>query len=507
VYFIGLDVGTSGLKAGVIDHRGNIISSEYWETSYKSKEPSRMEQDVDEILKNTIAITKEIVDKSEVMSGDIGGVVLDGQMGGVIGIDSEFNSITGLDMNLDMQSEKYNVYMHEKFGNLLSRTTCGSPLNGQKILKWKRENPETYRQINKFVTLSGYIAGKMAGLHGKDAFIDYTLLAFFGLENAKDLTWSDELCSNLGIERQKLPDIVNPQQIIGGVDQRIAGECGLKTGTPIFAGAGDQAAGLLGAGLITPGSVTDVSGSSTLLFLCVDRFVPDTTNSTVMYIPSVKQGIYHAFTYINGGGISPTWFLDVFMGDKGCKHEDRFSDLAVVASKLPPGSDNLIFIPYFGGRHCPYDIKLRGGWIGLNWGHKTEHLYRAILEAIAYDNCLGFSRLKEVFPDIEIDEILVTGGGSNNPLWNQIKADVFGKRFKRLGGYEFAIRGCGMIAAYGAGIYHDLDSAVSEMGGEIEGEVYYPDMKNNEKYLKYFDIFQNIIKRDLQKTFHLLYKD
>ncbi|KPJ87782.1 MAG: hypothetical protein AMS17_07585 [Spirochaetes bacterium DG_61] len=505
IYFMGLDIGTSGLKAGMIDTQGNVTASAYWKTRCVSTEPGRMKQNVVEILTDTLKIVKEVIQKAQVKSEDVGAVVLDGQMAGIVGVDEEFASVTGLDSNLDMQSEKYNSVMHDRFGELLTKITCGSPLNGQKVLKWKRDYPEVYQKVYKFVTLNGYVAGRMAGLSGEDAFIDHTLLAFFGLESARELNWSEEMCEILDVEMEKLPTVVPSYKVVGYINKQTADLSGLKQGTPVLAGAGDQAAGFLGVGILEPGQIIDVTGSSTLLSMCVNGFIPDLKNSTIMYIPSVKKDIYYAFTYINGGGMSLPWYVESILGGGAPSDKGLYDELTELASRLPPGSDGLIFIPYFGGRQCPFDVRVRGGWLGLNWGHRREHLYRAVLESIAYDSYLGFQAIMEMFPDLKAGEILVSGGGSKNSLWNQIKADVFGVNFRRLEGYEYAIRGCGMIAAYGCGVYSDLESAISHMSGSREGNIFFPNKESNRKYARYCEIFKQILSRDLQLTlYHLL---
>ena len=508
MYFIGVDLGTSGLKAGIIDEYGNIISSSYWETTFTSAQPGQMEQNIDDFFNNTLQIIGEIVEKAKIIPSEIGGVVIDGQMGSVIGIDREYNSVTGLDMNLDLSSEKYNVYMHQNFGDLLAGVTCGSPLNGQKIMWWKEVNPDFYKHIYKFITLNGYIAGKLAGLKADEAFIDHTLLAFSGIDDARELDWSEEICDRLNIDMSKLPEVVSPWKIVGGIDKKSAVKCGLKEGTPVFAGAGDQAVGFLGTGLIQPGSLIDVSGSSTILSLCVDRFVPDIENHAVMYIPSVKKGLYYAFTYINGGGIALKWFMDEFCGRNKNNIQltvkDAYDEITKKAARVPPGSGGLLFIPYFGGRQCPYDSSIRGGWIGLNWGHRKEYLYRAILESIAFDFRLGYKHIKNIFTEIDIHDILVTGGGSKSEIWNQIKADVMGMRYIRLGSYEYNLRGCGIIAAFGSGLYDTIDSAVLKMENNMYEKIYVPDMDNHKIYTQYFHVFENAFQKNLIDTFHSL---
>lgn len=262
---------------------------------------------------SALGIIKDILEKSKISSKNIASISLSGQMGGVIGIDKNFNSITGLDMGLDIRSEKYNDYIHKKFKKQLRGITCGSPRNIPKILWWKNENPEIYKRIIKFVTLSGYIGGKLTGLLGSEAYIDYTTLSFFGGEDILKLDWSDEICKLLDLDMRKLPKVVPPWEVIGKLNKSSAEKCGLLNGTPVVYGAGDQPAGWLGTGLLTPGVMLDVSGSLVILFLVVDRFIPDIENGSVMYIPSIIPNIYYAFVYINGGGICLRWFRDHFL--------------------------------------------------------------------------------------------------------------------------------------------------------------------------------------------------
>ena len=173
-YFIGIDLGTNGIKAGVIDNSGSVICSDYRETKLISKRPGMMEQDPDEFIENTLKIIKEVTVKSSIEKEKIKAISIDGQMGGIIGIDSAYRSITGYDMGLDTRSEKYNEFLHSHYNDFLRLKTCGSPINLPKILWWKNENPQVYKRIKKFVTLNSYVAGNICSLNSSDAFIDYT---------------------------------------------------------------------------------------------------------------------------------------------------------------------------------------------------------------------------------------------------------------------------------------------------------------------------------------------
>ena len=486
--FLGADLGTSGIKAGVVDAEGHVLASLYWDTEISSSGPGRMEQSPEALYAQTLRIIRAVVEKAGVEASVIQAIALAGQMGGVIGVDRDFVSVTGLDMGLDVRSEKYNALIHRHNGELLRSLSCGSPRNAPKIMWWKREQNATYRKVATFVTMSGFVAGKLAGLKADEAFLDYTLLAFFGNEDARRHTWSEELSRAFELDLQKFPRVVAPWDIVGKLSATAAGECGLMGGTPVVAGAGDQPAGLLGGGFLRPGVLCDVSGSSTLLFQCVDSYRPDTQRGAVVYIPSVLKDRYHALSYINGGGIALSWFRDTLLGRSS---QEGYEELTRGAAALSPGADGLLFIPYFGGRQCPYDADFRGGWLGMNWGHRPEHLFRSMLEGLTYDCVLGLRHLRELFPETDVPELISYGGGSRNRLWSQIKADVLGLPVRCRESYNFAIVGCALLAARALGMITDL-TAVPQT--EPEGSpVYLPNTAAVQRYAGYVRAFENCL--------------
>lgn len=499
VFFAGVDLGTSGIKAGVIGEEGDILAQVYWDTELVSSGPGKMEQDPDFFYYRTLQILHAALEQSGVNPSDIAGLAIDGQMGGIIGIDAEFNSITGLDMGLDIRSERYNALLHEEYGENLAGVTCGSPRNTPKMMMWRREHPEVYGKVRKFVTLSGYVTGKLAGLDAGNAFIDYTLLSFFGNEDARRLSWSEELTRALELDMEKLPRVVDPWDAVGKLTEEAARESGLPAGLPVMAGAGDQPAGYLGAAFLRPGQLLDVSGSTTLMCCSVDSFIPDREEHTVMYMPSVVKGKYTAFTYINGGGISLKWFRDEFAA--GLSWEDLSGRITAIA----PGSGGLLFIPYFGGRQCPYNSELRGSWIGLNWGHTKAHLFRAVLEGLSYDYAAGLEAIAKLFPECDMRALDGTGGGSANAIWNQIKADVLNIPYRQLGDYQFALRGCALIIGYSLGIFPDMQKAAEVMNKQNERKIFEPDSQQAGAYRALIEIFKGAAASSIEETMHRLH--
>jgi xylulokinase len=217
----------------------------------------------------------------------------------------------------------------------------------------------------------------------------------------------------------KLPRIVPPTERIGGVVGEFATETGLVEGTPIIAGCGDTIASMMGAGVIEPGRAFDVAGTASVFSVCVDSFRPDTISHTLMTARSVFPGVYYAYAYINGGGMCLDWFRDNFS-----KEDETLETLNDQAANVPPGSLGLIFLPHLAGRVCPGNPEYRGLWQGFGFSHKREHFYRSILEGVAYEYATYLNQVRRLYPDLNVLNVRGVAGGSQSPVWNQIKSSV-----------------------------------------------------------------------------------
>ena len=234
--------------------------------------------------------------------------------------------------------------------------------------------------LAKFLMPAAYVAGTMAGLRGDEAFIDHTFIHFSALSDALAGTWSEELIGLVGIDREKLPRIVPPWEIIGEVTGEAATDFGLAPGTPIAAGCGDTAAGALGAGIVQPGMLLDTAGTASVLAGCTDRFAPDEKNRALLIMRSVVPGMWNPLAYIAGGGQALRWYRDQFFHAEDAGGKDPYDLMAEAAAAVPPGSEGLFFSPHLGGRVCPASPAMRGAWVGFSWGHTRPHFFRAMLE-------------------------------------------------------------------------------------------------------------------------------
>ncbi|MFW6007139.1 MAG: xylulokinase [Halanaerobiales bacterium] len=461
-YLIGVDIGTGGTKAGIFDEKGQQLAKAYKESNLRHPEPGLVEQDMEDFYMSVIGTIKEIIKKSGVDPVNVAAIALDGQMSGIGTIDKNWEPVTRYDNWLDIRCEPFIEVMQEKAGKKIFEKAGAPPTysHGPKILWWKENHPDIFKKIDKFIVPSSYVAGKMAGLKGKEAFIDYTYLHFTCLADNENKKWDKDLCRFFDIPVEKLPRIVEPDTIVGKMTKKAARDCNLIEGIPIVAGAGDTTTTYLGAGIVEPGIIFDVAGTASVFASCTESFSPDIEYGTIMCSRSVIKGLWNPIAFINGGGLCLRWFRDEIARKESieAKNEDKdpYNYLNQQAAAVSPGSDNLIFIPHFGGRVLPPSPNLRGSWVGLSWGQKKASLYRSILESIAYEYYYYYKIKKQLYPETEFKEVRVLGGGSKSELWNQIKSDVLNIPYVKVVQEEPAILGSAIIAGKAVGIFDSI---------------------------------------------------
>jgi len=448
--------------------------------------------DPNDFLRATLETIQEMLDRSGRPASEVAALALDGQMSGCMGIDGRGGPAAPWTSTLDTRFSPYlDRFMTGYEPEIRQLNGALQPCFGPKIAWLREELPELYRASEKFVILAGHVAGRLAGLTADDAFMDATYLTITGIADVVNSCWSEDLCEALGIPMEKLPRIVRSTEVVGSLTLEFARVCGLLAGTPIVAGAGDQPAGFLGAGLVEPGMLIDVAGTYPVLSFCTDRFSPDSEGRTVETFVSARPGLWHPLTLIIGGGLTHSWFAGMTLHQAANGNGDvasQYARLDRAASALPPGSEGLLFLPHLGGRACPPDTSMRGAWLGLNWAHSEVHLYRSILESIAYDYVLSLRALMKLYPDSLPDRIRVIGGGARSTLWTQIKADVLGLVYDRVEPDEPAPLGAALIAGEGVGVFEDL--AEIAPGWTTVVETTEPDPKRHEQYQEYLQAYE-----------------
>jgi len=486
-YLLGIDLGTSSTKAALYKTDGTLVAEASAEVPLYHPKPGVVEQENDDFYRTAAQTIRQCVRESSIDPKGVAALAFDSQMAGIGSVDENYDPATRFDSWLDMRCQPYIEFLNNNHADLITRLTGCAPTcdHGPKILWWKEEQPDAYAGIAKFVTPSGYVAGKMAGLEGSQAFMDFTFLHFSGFSDAQNGAWSTEICNVLGVDMDKLPRIVEPWHVVGEVTETAASEFGLAPGTIIAAGCGDTAAGALGAGIVRPGMLFDVAGTASVLAASTDTYMADETNRALLTMRSVIPGLWNPLAYIGGGGQALRWYRDqffnTFQGRQQAMDGDLYPQMIELAAQAPPGCEGLFFSPHLGGRICPSTPEMRGVWLGFSWGHTQAHFARAVLESIGFEYAYYLSILREAVPNLELTEARVIGGGARSNRWNQMKADILGVPYQRLLRSEFGSWGSAMIAGKAAGIFDDL-AEVATANAEPAGEPIRPDANRQRIY-------------------------
>jgi len=298
--------------------------------------------------------------------------------------------------------------------------------------------------------------------------------------------WSDEICSALNMDMDTLPRIVQSDYICGYLSKAIAEKTGLTSGIPLVSGAGDKAAGCLGAAITSPGDMIFEASSYGAISCCVEEYRPDMTERRLDVIPA-PGGMYYETNYVPGSGITLDWFVNTFVRQDGEKLSRAFERIDEEAGKVKPGCDNMMAIGLLGGSAMPLMSSLRGMFMGFEWTHKQGHFYRALLESFSYDFTLTEKHLEALYPEYDLSTVKVIGGGAKSPLWTQMNADVMGKEFHRLNREDVAMWGAAMLAGSAIGLFKDL-TETAKKHVKVE-QKYSPDMGMHEQYKKHMDLY------------------
>ena len=476
-YLIGVDLGTQTTLAGLVNEEGRIVRVSSIETNLIYPEKDAVIQDPEEMLESVIATIRDIVEASGVDPADVEGICIVGQMAGVMGVDRDGMAVIPYDSWLDTRCGSARRAFLE-YGEERVIEITGGPVSytgGPKIMWWKENHPDVYSSIYKFVQPAAWCTMQLCGLDGDDAFYDHTYLHFSGFADTQRKRWSEELIESVGADGSKFSRIIRPHDKVGGLRKEMAEACGLHPGTPLVAGCGDTASSSFGAGITKPGLMFDVAGTASVLSCAVDTFVPDTKHKTIMFAASVAEGLYTPMAYLNGGGMCLKWFRDDVIGGTS-----TYAELDALAADVRPGSDNLLFVPQFSGRVCPNDVNVRGAYIGLQWIHGRGHLFRAIMEGIAYEYAIYKDIIDSLVQGQSYERVLSVGGGSVSSLFTQIKADTLRTPVSTGVVANTSLLACASIAGYGVGMFDEIDKLTLKAGDY--SEVTLPD---DEKYADY----------------------
>ena len=462
VHVLGVDVGTGGTRAVILDQNGRLLASATEEHEpFASPQIGWAEQNPEDWWRACgIAVRKALA--SAGFGGDqIGCVGFSGQMHGAVMLDATDEAVRPALIWCDLRTEKQCQDLTQRIGaEELIRLTCNPALPNFTLTKflWVRENePENWKRVRSVMLPKDYVRFRLTGDRATDmADASGTLML-----DVAHRRWSDEVLQAAEMEKSLLPRLFESSEICGKVSVAGAAATGLQQGTPVVAGAGDQAAGAVGMGIAVPGAVSATIGTSGVVFAATDCPALDAKGRLHTFCHAVP-GRWHVMGVTQSAGLSLRWFRDRFGAGGSENGTDSYERLTAEAAAIPPGSDGLLWAPYLMGERTPHlDPNARAALIGLTASHKRGHVVRAILEGVAFSLRDSFTLFAEM--NVPVRNIRLGGGGARSLLWRQIQADVYGREVEILEAEEGAAYGAAILAGVGAGVWSSVDTACSEV--------------------------------------------
>jgi sugar (pentulose or hexulose) kinase len=502
---IGVDSSTTACKAIAWDRLGRAQAES--RTSYPmiSPQPNWYEQNAEDWWRALCEVVSGVT--SQVGADRIAAIAITNQRESFVPVDERGQSVRNAILWLDERSVPQVHELDQRIGSARIHDLTGKgPSTTPSLTKllWLQKNePEVMHRTYKFVEPHAFLVQRLTG-----RFVTSTACADpMGTVDMRRGQWAVDLLCELDLDPDQFVEIVSPGTVVGEVTARAAEQTGLPVGLPVVAGAGDGQCAGLGANITSEGKAYLNLGTAMVSGAYCETYIADPAFRTLC---SPVPGAFVPEEVLPAGTFTVSWFVNNFGPDVRSLNLPLSTEevLEVAASKLPPGSQGLMLVPYWGGVMAPYwDPSATGVMIGWTGSHRREHFYRAILEGIAYEHRLAMEHIVRA-TRTPLDEFIVMGGGSRSALWCQIIADVTGKVVRRASTAEATNLGAGILAAAGVGWYNSVREAADMMTSMDES--FQPhdathrayDQLFTEVYVNIFPALKSAIDRLSELTYH-----
>jgi xylulokinase len=450
--FLGIDVGTGGTRAVLVDRRGLVVASGASEHApIRSEHIGWAEQEPEDWWRAAREAIAGVIATPECADVEIQAIGLTGQMHGCVMLDAEGKVLRPALIWCDQRTQPECDWLEAKIGReRLIELTCNPALPNftlTKLLWVKAHQPEIFGRIAHVLCPKDFVRYRLTG----EFAIDMQEASGTLLLDVAHRRWSAEVAEAAGIPMSWLPGLFEGPEICARVSEAGAAATGLAVGTAVAAGAGDQGAGAVGMGIVGAGSVSATIGTSGVVFASTDKPTMDRLGRLHTFCHAAP-GLWHVMGVTNGAGLSLRWFRDTFAPGVG------YEELNAEAAKIPAGSDGLLWAPYLFGERTPYlDPLARAAFVGLTASHTRAHCVRAVMEGVAFSLRDTFSLFAEL--GIPVARIRLGGGGARGSLWRQIQADVYGHAVELLAADEGGAFGAALLAGVGVGAWATVEAA------------------------------------------------
>jgi len=480
---LGIDVSTTGVKALLIDEGGRVTGAASTPLSLSTPRPLWSEQDPAAWWRGTMTSVRQVLQDGDLSGEDVVAVGLTGQMHGLALLDGRGQVLRPAILWNDQRTGSQCDEIRRRLGkSRLIELTGNDALAGftaPKVL-WVREHePEVFARADHILLPKDYVRFRLTGEYATDkAGAAGTLLLDVGTRD-----WSAEVLEALDIPAPWLPATHEGPEVAGRISAEAAELTGLKAGTPVVGGGGDQAAQAVGVGVVRPGTVALTLGTSGVVFATTGEPFVEPEGRLHAFCHAVP-GRWHLMGVMLSAAGSLRWYRDTFASGVD------YDALLAPAAEVAPGSEGLLFLPYLTGERTPHpDPLARGAFVGLTVRHSMPDLTRAVLEGVAFGLRDSFELIKAAGL-AQIDQVRVSGGGAKSALWRQILADVLDVELVTVNTTEGAAYGAALLAGVGASVWPNVDAAC-DSAVRVTGTTL-PRPESASQYGRFYEVYRQL---------------
>lgn len=471
-HFLGIDIGTGGARCLVIDGEGRVRGSATAEYPLSTPRPLWAEQEPEDWWQAVLRAAPESMRQAGVSGADIGAIGLSGQMHGAVFLDAAGQVIRPAILWCDQRTAAECEEITGRAGaDQVARITLNPVLTGfqaPKIVWLKNNEPEAFSRVRKVLLPKDYIRYRLTGAFATEV----SDASGTSLLNVRERCWSPEMMEASFVEPEWLPECFESVEPSAEVSPEAAERLGLRAGTPVVGGGGDQAAGGVGSGIVEPGLVSSSLGTSGVVFAYAEEPFVDPQMRTHTFCHAVP-GKWHVMGVVLSAGGSLRWFRDTFCQDIRARAAEQGADpydlMTAEAAAVPPGCQGLFFLPYLSGERTPYpDPYARGVFFGATLAHTRAHFTRAVLEGVGFALKDSFDILRSI--GVDATEVRVMGGGARSRVWRRILADIVGRTHVTLNVDEGPAFGVALLAGVSQGAWSTVQEACRATLSTVERE-------------------------------------
>ncbi|MFO7957938.1 MAG: xylulokinase [Candidatus Brocadiia bacterium] len=493
-YLLGIDVGTSGVRALVCDEDGEVVATATTEHPSYSPKPLWSEQNPEDWWAGARESIGRALEEAGIDGEEVSGIGLTGQMHGLVMLDADQQVIRPAILWNDQRTAEECRQITDTVGRKrLIELVCNPALTGftaPKIL-WVRNNePDNYEACRKVLLPKDYLRFRLSGTYATEVSDASGML----LLDIRERDWCDEVLEALEIDRDLLADCYESPEVSAEVSAEVADEIGIPAGTPIVGGGGDQAAGAVGNGIVRTGVISATMGTSGVVFAFSDEVASDPEGRLHTFCHAVP-GKWHVMGVVLSAGGSLQWYRNELAETERAEAEERGIDpyeiLTAEAGEAVPGAEGLLFLPYLTGERTPHaNPNARGALVGLTPRHGKNEVIRSIMEGITFAMRDSLEIMRWL--DVEIDQIRLSGGGARSEFWRRMQADIYGQPVCTINASEGPAYGAALLAGVGTGAWDSVPEAC-DAAIDVTGE--YPVNEENKRlYDELYPVFQQLYR-------------